>query len=376
VRRLAGLVWFGVLLAGGHDLVAQSPSVPSASPDEAAQNSGASPAPSAATWTLHVDGQLFATFNRQGGRRGDREFRSQNWLMVMGTRRLGAGIFTATGMLSAEPLTVGSAGYSEIFQEGEAYRGLQVTDHQHPHDLFAQLSAAWRIPIGNQTSFTIAGGPRGEATLGPVPFMHRASSAENPTAPLSHHILDSTHVSSGVAMVRVDRGVLAVEASVFRGREPDEHRYDLEFGALDSWAVRGWLTPWPEWTIQASHGFLNEPEALEPGDQRRTNGSVGWFRQRPSGFTAITVAAGRTTRRYSVVNAVLAEGTHRFGRTSVYSRFERTSVETEILLFPEIVHVPHPGELVDPIRAFTAGAMRDIGRVRRLALGVGADATF
>jgi hypothetical protein len=34
-------------------------------------------------WRMNVDGRLFATFNRQGGRRGGIHFRSQNWFMAM-----------------------------------------------------------------------------------------------------------------------------------------------------------------------------------------------------------------------------------------------------------------------------------------------------
>ena len=370
-----------VLLLGTHTLwAAQSPSVGAVSnqadPAQKAESTPSPPVDSPQTWQFRFDGVLFGTFNNQGGRRGETELRSQNWLMAMGSRPLGSGTFTVTGMMTAEPLTVGRAGYSEIFQEGEAYQQLQITDRQHPHDLFMQLSVAWRVPLGARTHLTLAGGPVGEPALGPVPFMHRASSVENPSAPLSHHIFDSTHSASGVALARLDRGIVSIEGSVFRGREPDEHRYDLQTGALDSWAARIWLRPRPEWTLQASHGFLHEPEELEPGDQRRTNGSVSWFRQRDSDYTAFTAAIGRNARPYSVVYAVLLEGTHRFGRTSLYSRFERTSVETEILLFPQVVHRPHPGELVDSIRAFTAGSVRDVKRVRALSIGIGGDATW
>jgi hypothetical protein len=329
-----------------------------------------------AGWQVMLDGVVFATFNHQGGRRGDQEFESQNWFMAMGTRRLRRGTLTLSGMVSAEPFTVGSAGYSEIFQEGEAYHNLQVTDRQHPHDLFMQLAAAWHVPIGDQVNLTLAGGPRGEPALGPVAFMHRASSFENPTAPLSHHIFDSTHITSGVVTAGVDRGPVAIEASVFYGREPDEHRYDLEFGPLDSWSARIWFRPNQEWAIQASHGYLHEPEQLEPGDQRRTNGSVSWFRQRSSGFSAVTVAAGWNVRNYSTVHALLAEVTHQSGKTSVYSRFENMTAETEILLFPEVVHRPHPGELVDPIREITSGAVRDVANVGGFHFGVGADVVF
>ena len=178
-------------------LLAVEPAIaspPGGDPQSSSQGSAES------AWTTSFDGQLFATFNRQGGSRGDTEFGSQNWLMGMGSHPLGRGMFTISAMLSAEPLTVGLGGYSEIFQEGEAYHGLQVTDHQHPHDLLMQLAGSWRLPITAETSFTIAVAPVGEAALGPVAFMHRASSAENPTAPLSHHIFDSTHIADGVVL--------------------------------------------------------------------------------------------------------------------------------------------------------------------------------
>jgi hypothetical protein len=342
-----------------------------ARPISAAPQENPSPA-----WTTSVDGQAFVTFNRQGGARGDTELRSQNWLMGMATRPLGVGLLTLTGMVTAEPLTVGLAGYSEILQEGEAFHGLQVTDHQHPHDLLTQAAAMWRIPITDQTTLTLASGPAGEAALGPTAYMHRASSAENPTAPLSHHIFDSTHMTAGVVLGRLDQGRVSVETSIFRGREPDEDRYDLDLGALDSWSLRVWLRPSSEWTIQASHGFLHEPEQLEPGNQRRTNASVSWFRNRESNYSAMTAAVGWTDRQYSTVHAILVEGTHHVGATSIYGRFENLTVETEILLFPEIVHRPHPGELVDPIHAFTVGTVRDIARVKALSIGVGGDVTF
>jgi hypothetical protein len=329
-----------------------------------------------AAWNTAWDGQAFVTFNRQGGSRGETEVRSQNWLMGMAARPLGLGTLTLSGMVSAEPLTVGLAGYSEILQEGEAYHGLQVTDHQHPHDLLMQAAAAWRVPVGERTALTFAAAPAGEAPLGPVAFMHRPSSAENPVAPLSHHIFDSTHLVAGVVLARVDRGPVSVEGSVFRGREPDEDRYDVDLGALDSWSTRVWVRPGPAWTIQASYGFLHEPEQLEPGNQKRANATVSWFQQRGASYTAITAGAGLTDRPYSRVHAAFVEATHYAGRTSFFGRFEDLTVETEILLFPEIVHRPHPGELVDPIRAFTGGTVRDVARMKALSLGIGADVTF
>src|SRR5207247_672824 len=165
----------------------------------------------------------------------------------------------------------------------------------------------------------------------------------------------------------------AIEGSIFHGRVPDEHRYDIEIGALDSWSARVWYGSGPEWTIQASHGFLHEPEQLEPGDQRRTNASVSWLRERESGYTAATAAFGRTNREFSTVHATLLELTHRFGATSFYSRFENLTVETEILLIPQLVHRPHPGEFVDPLTTITGGAVRDVATLRGFVVGVGGD---
>ena len=335
-----------------------------------------SPAQEPTQWTLGLDGVAFATFNKQGGPRGATEFGSQNWAMAMGMRRFGRGLFAVTGMVSAEPLTTPPGGSAELLQVGETYHGLPIIDQQHPHDLLMQISAAWRVPLGRRLSLTVAAAPRGDAALGPVAFMHRQSSAENPTAPLSHHILDSTHIAGSVVLAGLTAGPATIETSWLRGREPDEHRYDLEIGRPDSWSVRGWFRPSRAWTVQASHGMLHEPEPQEPGDQRRTNASISWLRDRGSHVTAVTVAAGRNVRRFSTVHALLVEATERVGRTAVYTRIEDLTTETEILLFPGVVHRPHPGELVDPVRTVTAGALRDVATIRGAAVGLGADLTI
>ena len=375
MSRSSVLLLILLLIGARHaDGAPQAPTDPGG--DLTQHEAHAAETPSATQWALAWDGVAFGTFNNQGGNRGETEFRSQNWLMATASRRLGAGTFGATGMFSAEPMTAPGLGFAEIFQVGEAYKGLQITDHQHPHDLVMQLSASWSVPVGDRSRLTVAGALVGEPALGPVAFMHRASNAENPNAPLAHHIFDSTHMSSSVILGGFDLGIVAVEGSVFRGREPDEHHYDLDLGAPDSWSARVWARPTPGWLIQASHGFLEEPEELEPGDQRRTSVSASWSRHRAAGFTAITAALGRNEKQYSSLRSFLVEGTHKFGKSSVFGRFEHTEVETEILLFPQVVHVPHPGELVDPVQAWTMGAVRDVATIRPLVIGIGGDVTL
>jgi hypothetical protein len=322
------------------------------------------------------DGALFATFNAQGSPRGQTEFKSQNWFMTMAQHKLGRGQLTLKGMFSGEPLTVTARGYSELFQMGEAYNQLENVDYQHPHDLFVQLAAVWRVPLGRSTGLALSGGPVGEATLGPAAFMHRQSASENPTAPLGHHMFDSTHIVEGVVAASLDRGPWVVEASAFHGREPDQHRYNLETGALDSWAARVMYRS-PSWLAQFSYGFLKQPEELEPGDERRITASLSWTKGSGQDYLAVTTGVGHNRRIFDTnTTAFLSEGTLHRGRSSVFARVEVLQITSEHLLFPTVVHRPHPGELIDVLGAFTGGAVIDVGHAGPLDLGVGADATF
>ena len=332
--------------------------------------------PPATGWQFMQDGIVFAEFNHQGGPRGGDEFVVPNWWMGMASRPFSRGRLTLTGMLSLDPATVGKAGYREIFQSGEALNGEPLVDRQHPHDLFMQLEAGWRVPI-SKTELSISGGPVGSPAFGPTPFMHRPSASENPVAPLTHHTFDSTHIAMGTVTAGLRLGTVTVEGSVFHGREPDEHRYNLDTGALDSSSGRVTWRPGGGLEFQFSRGYLYQPELLEPGNQRRTNGSVSWLHTRQNhAFTAVTVMAGRVTRTYSWSGSLLAEATHWMGNQAVYGRYEGLAIESEHLMFPKLVHPPHPGEFIDSLHAFTVGGVRRIMASRGVDLGVGGDATF
>lgn len=327
-------------------------------------------------WTPMWDGVVFGTLIKQTGLRGGTQFRAQNWLMLMAHRTVGTGMLTLNGMFTVEPATIGAAGYLELFQHGEAYKGLPVVDAQHPHDAFMQLDARFAQPIG-KTTLLFSGGPSSSPALGPTAFMHRLSASENPTAPLTHHTFDSTHVTFGVATVGVRRGWFTLEASAFQGREPDWKRWDLNLGKFDSGSARLTVRPHPELEFQVSRGRLIQPEELEPGNQNRTNGSLSWTRMHPAGgFTAITLLSGRVSRTYSWTGAFVAEGTHWMGNTAVFGRYEGTGVESEHLLFPGFVHTPHPGELIDKLHAVTAGATRRLFKQAGIDVALGGDVTF
>jgi hypothetical protein len=327
-------------------------------------------------WMFMHDGVIFGLFNHQGGPRGGDELKAPNWWMEMASRRIGRGQLTLTGMFSLDPATAGKAGYREIFQVGEALDGRPLIDRQHPHDLFMQLAATWRIPVSDATGLTIAGGPVGEPALGPIAFMHRASAENVPLATLSHHIFDSTHIAFGVVTAAVDRGPWTLEASLFNGREPDEHRWDFDFGRLDSAAARVWFRPAPAWELQISTGHLVDPEQLEPGNVQRTTASFSLFSHiADDRFTAVTIGYGVNAAHDTNRRAVFAEATRHAGASSWSMRAELLQVEREVLIEDRIPVSPGGSLQRDPLGALTVGGSRDILRWKDVEASLGGNIT-
>jgi hypothetical protein len=329
----------------------------------------------ATPWHVMQDGIVYAELNHQGGPRGGTEFVAPNWWMGMASRSVRSSELTFTAMLSLDAATVGKSGYGEIFQVGETLDGHPLVDRQHPHDLFMQLAAVWKKPLTPVTSVTFAAAPVGEPALGPVAFMHRPSAAENPFAALGHHTFDSTHIAFGVVTAAVDHGRWTLEGSLFNGREPDEERWDFDFGPLDSVSARVWFRPTVDWEVQVSSGHLTSPEELEPGNVQRTTASAAWFRRNGADFSAVTAGYGVNAAHETHRQSVFVEGTRRSGLNSIFGRAELVDVETAKLLDVDH-HSPIGGALTNTVGAFTAGAVRDVMRVRGFEGGVGASVSF
>ena len=375
-RRIeSALCAVALLLSSGGALAQSTPSQPAdpAAPQQHDHMQMSMPMNSG--WELMQDGIVFANFNHQGGPRGGQELVVPNWWMGMARRQTSHGEFTFTGMLSLDPATVGKEGYRELFQAGEALNGRALIDRQHPHDLFMQLAAIWRTPVTESTGFTLAGGPAGEPALGPVAFMHRASAADNPTAPLGHHTFDSSHIAFGVVTAAFDHGPWVVEGSVFNGREPDENRWDINFGRLDSFSGRVWYRPTDEWELQASSGRLKDPEELEPGDIVRSTLSAAWTGKNGEALSAVTAAFGRNNTEHGTRQAFFVEGSRHRGSNTIYGRFEAVQVETG-LLQTDTIEGAAASDVKDPVFAFTVGAVRDVWAWRGFEGGIGADLNF
>jgi hypothetical protein len=251
----------------------------------------------AGDWMLMLHGYAWGVYTDQGGPRGQNEAFVTSMAMLSAARDFGATRLQLRSMMSLEP-AMGAKGYPNLFATGETADGkLQLTDRQHPHDLFMELSARVDIDAGPGSVF-VYGGPVAEPALGPSALMHRASATYQPLSPITHHWFDSTHISYGVVTVGYAAPRWQFEASAFRGREPDQYRWNIERPSLDSWSVRATWTPAPAWAVQLSHGRLKSPEQLEPArDEARTTASVQYAQHGVSALLAFSnkhLLPGRT----------------------------------------------------------------------------------
>ena len=119
-------------------------------------------------WELMAHGVIFVDYNQQGGPRGEGKAESVNWGMLMEQHKLGAGTILFRQMFSAESLTSPHPGFPELFQTGETYHGEPLVDHQHPHNVFAELAVLYTLPLTKRLSWEFYGGPSAEPALGPV----------------------------------------------------------------------------------------------------------------------------------------------------------------------------------------------------------------
>jgi hypothetical protein len=326
-------------------------------------------------WTLMVHGDVDLYYDHQDTRRGDDQVGSTNWAMLMAMHPLGGGMLHLHGMLSAEPFTVGAQGYPLLLQTGESYRGVALRDRQHPHDLFMELSARYEVPLSNRVGLSVYAAPVGEPAVGPVAYMHRPSAQSDPFAPLGHHWQDATHITYGVITAGVFTRTVQLEGTLFQGREPDDDRYDFDFGALDSYGGRLTLNPTPHWSVAASYGYFKSPEELHPDEnQHRLGASILYTRRigRDRDWSsALVYGANKHTSdgepSTPFAHSLLAESNLQLDeRSSVFGRAEWTQKSAE-----ELVIAAADPETRFNVSALVLGYVREVIQYGGASLGLG-----
>lgn len=245
------------------------------------------------SWNTMYMAQAFIDDTQQSGPRGGDKLYSPNWFMVDAEHRLGEeGAFQVHLMLSLDPATITDRRYPLLFQTGETAFGKPIVDGQHPHDFIMALGFQYARSFGNNTTLELYFAPVGDPAIGPIAYPHRASAMELPQATISHHWQDSTHIANDVITVGVAYKKVKLEASGFYGSEPDEFRWDIDSGPINSWSTRLWYFPGKNWAAQFSVGHLTHPEALESGDQTRTTASLEYSKPMPGGELVVKFDLG------------------------------------------------------------------------------------
>jgi len=338
-------------------------------------------------WMIMTHGFVFVQYDHQSGERGDDQFGSLNWVMLMATRDLAGGRFQARTMLSLDPWTVSNRGYPLLLQTGETYNGEPLHDRQHPHDFWMELAALYQREIRKGLAWSIYAAPSGEPALGPVAFMHRPSAMDNPAAPLNHHWQDATHVSFGVLTGGIFSQRWQLEGSVFNGREPDENRWNFDPIKLDSYSGRLTVNPTAHWSLAAGYGYLKSPESLNPDESshRMTASVLHGARLDTDGQLASAFIWGANKHDASSWSngflaeseAILDKNNTLFGRTEIVQKSAGDLVvDIPVVTGNGTVLPGFPAAQRFNVGALQLGYIREVARAHWATIGLGAAATL
>ena len=328
-------------------------------------------------WAVMSHWNVFGQYITQRGRRGDDQFGSINWVMLMASRPLLGGRFQLRAMNSVDAATVGRCGYPHLLQTGETCHGFPIPDRQHPHDFFMEVGALYERAFSRSVAWSIYAAPSGEPALGPVAFMHRPSAMNDPMSNITHHWQDATHVTFGVVSGAVYGRTWKLEASAFNGREPDENRwnFDLDGARLSSHAGRVTIHPSDHWSASASLGRVVGMSDMH-GTILRAHSSLMYGGSMLGRPLAMTFVWGANRHESAPGHAEHVGGGHwqhsalleadylLTAKTSVFGRAEWVKKSAEEL------GVASPPE--SALGALGLGVLREIGSVSMFGIGAGA----
>ena len=332
-------------------------------------------------WMTMIHGSIFLRYNNQdlfkSGSRGGSKVDAPNWLMAMTQRQIGKnGLFSINTMFSLDPFLVGPGGYPLLYQTGESYKGEKLVDRQHPHDLFAELSANYTQRVAKDFDISLSVGYPGEPALGPPVFMHRLSAMNDPDAPLTHHYADATHITFGTSTLGFRYKDFKLEGSIFTGREPDEYRYNFDPIRFDSYSVRLSYNPSKEWALQVSNGWIHSPESIEPQQNvdRFTASAIYTKMLDDDSYIATTLVYGQNhySDNQKTLPSVLLESSWQMHKTAVYGRYEYVQKDADEL----DLTATYPTNPNFMINAFTLGVNRIIATVCKTNLTAGIQSTL
>ncbi len=268
----------------------------------------------------------FMIFSSTSGRRGQTRLTGPGTWMLMYDQDLSSGNHLSINvMASPEQLTVGDRGTPQLLQT-------ENIDAMHAHDTLMALEFRDVLTFGpgDRQRLTFLFAPRGEAAIGPVPFMHRASAVGNPDAPLGHALQDGFHDASTVLGLQYQIAGTSIEATAFSGRDLS---WPFPLHGPDSYGVRVIQTISDQVALGASYAdaLLSD----DAGGEEHNQFISAWLTTSHV-FDGNTLKSsliwGRTrAERGSYFDSFLGEAVYQRGRNAIFGRAEVLQITPEQL---------------------------------------------
>lgn len=308
----------------------------------------------------------FMVHSHTSGPRGQSRLTGPGMWMLMYDKDLSSRNHLSVDMMGTlEHLTVGDKGTPQLLQT-------ENVDAMHPHDYIMAFELRDSLTFGaaKNERLTFLFAPRGEAAIGPVPFMHRESAEGNPDAPLGHALQDGFHDVSTVLGVEYQIARTSFEATAFSGKDIV---WPLPLHGPDSYSVRVNQQLDDHLSLGASYADVLLPR--EKGGAEHNQFVAAWL--------SASYLIGHNRLRSSLVwgrgraandtplNSFLEEAVYQQGRNKFYDRAEILQINPAQL----DLMVPDGGAAPKWTGALTLGYERTLFEKAGLSLFAGASYT-
>ena len=287
------------------------------------------------------------------------------WMLSYGNDLTTSNHLSIDIMGSPEQWTVGEKGTPQLLQTDHI-------DNMHAHDTIMAFEVRDALAIGadDKQQLTFMFAPRGEAAIGPVPFMHRESAEGNPDSPLGHSLQDGFHDASTVLGVEYRILRTTAEFTAFSGQNITQ---PFPLHRPDSYAVRLNQNIDGHVVVGASYADVLLP--VDTGGAEHNQFISAWLTTThrihdgtlKSAFVVASTRAGHGT----FLNSLMEEAVYQRGKNNFYGRAEVLQIT------PAQLELTTPGgaENAKWVEALTVGYERSLFEKNALHLLVGGSYT-
>lgn len=316
------------------------------------------------TLMLHIN--QFVVYSSTTGPRGQSRFTGPGaWMLTYGRDITPNNALSIDVMASPEQWTVGDKGTPQLLQT-------EHIDSMHAHDTIMAFEFRDTVAFGpgDKQKLTFLFAPRGQAAIGPVPFMHRESAEGNPDAPLGHALQDGFHDASTVLGLEYKVFRTTLEVTAFSGQSitspfPIHH--------LDSYSFRFNQDIDDHFRVGASFADALLPD--DAGGAAHNQFLSAWLATshgRPGDALKTSFIWGATRAGHDAfLSSFLEEGVYQRGKNNFYGRAEALQLTPKQL---ELL-TSDGAEDARWVEAFTVGYERALFAIHELTVFAGGSYT-